>query len=214
MVAEIIKDPILLSKVRTTIENCRIPSPSGELNFDFETLCNDPLLQSMYAEVLRFRVASYILRVPDHPTMTLKGWTIPNDAPLMVSSYHAQMNNETWGIPAHPATEFWAERFLEYPIHAPEKDSSDITKDTSVPKFSLEGRTGHWLPFGGGHRMCSGRYFAKQEMIAGAAIMLTMFDIELLDKGGKIAGSRFEGFGFGTMSPDGKTPVRMRRRVW
>ncbi|MCJ1245722.1 hypothetical protein MMC30_002926 [Trapelia coarctata] len=209
MIAEIIKDPTLLSKVRVIADNCRIPSPFGKLNFDFETLFNHPLLQSIYAETLRLRVASFILRVPDHQTVTLKGWIIPNDAPLMVSSYHAQMNKEIWSTTAHPATEFWAERFLVYPVRSPEKKLT-----TSAPKFSLEGRTDHWLPFGGGHRMCSGRYFAKQEMIAGTAIMLSTFDIELLNKGGKVPGCRAEGFGFGTLSPDGETPVRMRRRAW
>ena len=219
MLAEIIKDPALLSQVRSIIADCRLPSAPGDLNLDFETLFNNPLLQSIYAECLRFRVAAFILRVPDHQTVTINGWTIPNDAPLMVSSYHAQTHEETWSSTTadgrfHPANEFWAERFLEYPVSAPGKEPSFPSNVTSAPKFSLEGRTDHWLPFGGGHRMCSGRYFAKQEIIAGTAILLSLFDIELLDKEAKIPGSRVEGFGFGTMSPNARTPVRMRRRRW
>ena len=233
MLANVVRDPSLLTSVRTIVESCRVnSSDSGRrLQLDFAKLCSQPLLQSIYAETLRVRVASYVFRGPDRKDLHLKNWRIPKDAVMMISSYHAQMDREAWstGHEEHPVEEFWAHRFLKYPK---EESTDEAQANPSEPEFSLEGRSTSWIPYGGGQRMCPGRHFNKHVMISSLAIIVALFDIELLppnstnakassrpgkplDKDGSIPlpQSDVQGFGFGTMSPKGETPFRIRRRL-
>ena len=245
MIAEVLRDARLLSRIRRTIDSYRNDANLGTIGFDYVKLCNDPLLQSLYAETLRLHVASYLMRGPARADMNLKGWRIPRDAVMLISSYNAQTDPKAWAThdnndPSQSVQRFWAERFLEYPkstinsnsaissaksdqstamgSHDPPPTSSKLsTKKDSVsqptpPQFSLKGRSGDWIPYGGGQRMCPGRHFAKQEMISSLAIMLTLFDIELVDEAGRIPENDMAGFGFGALSPKGETPVRMRLR--
>jgi cytochrome P450 len=48
-------------------------------------------------------------------------------------------------------------------------------------KFSTAGLTGKFFPFGGGHYMCPGRTFAKQEVLGAVAVLLLNFDIEFVE---------------------------------
>lgn len=207
MIVEIIRDPALLSRVRSVIDSYRIPScePTG-VDFDYATLCTDPLLQSIYAETLRLHVASFVMRGPSHDHFFVQGKFIPKDAIMLLSSYNAQTDPRGWSSffsDAHPIDRFWAERFL-VPLNG--------SKESSKVEFSLKGRSTDWFPYGGGQRMCPGRHFAKQEMINSMAMVLTLFDVELADEKGGIPGNDMEGFGFGTLWPKGRTEVRIRRR--
>lgn len=218
MLTEVIRDASLLSRVRTIVEKHRLDSPPGTLDFDFEKLCSDPLLQSIYAETLRLRVASFIFRGPERTDFRLKQWLIPKDAVILISGYAAQMDKEAWeGSDRHPVEEFYAGRFLQYPKNdATDQNGGGVSEETlgsQSPNFSLEGRASNWIPYGGGQRMCPGRHFNKLEMISSLAIMLTLFDIELIDRNGNIPESDMNGYGFGALWPKGKTPVRIRNRV-
>ena len=179
-------------------------APRGSLEFDWTKLCNEPLLQSIYAETLRMHVAIFILRSCDRKKVNIRGWQIPRSAPIMVSGYNAQMDRENWESYEDPRTrsvhEFWAERFLQ--------DSK--SEDELV--FSLQGRASTWLPYGGGQRICPGRHFAKLEMISSLAIILTLFDIEIEDAASQSPANDMTGFGFGALWPKGKMSARMRRR--
>ena len=203
MVAEVIRDPELLLSVRTTIEQSRVESEPGTLNFDFVKLCGEPLLQSIYAETLRLHVATFIFRGPDRKDLHLGDWRIPQDSALLVSSYSAQTDPKTWSASGDsycpPANIFWAKRFLRK------------TADKNV-EFSLRGLSAAWIPYGGGQRICPGRHFAKQEMIVSLAILLTLFDVEMIDASAGIPENNMAGFGFGALWPKSAMPVRMKRR--
>lgn len=237
MIVEVIRNAELLSRIRCTIDSYRIDADIGVTGFDYAKLCDDPLLQSVYAETLRLHVAIFMMRGPARADLNHRGWRIPRDAVMVISSYNAQTDPKAWSTndsrPSQPVGRFCAERFLEYPeskvnsttpssetdqfdmgAHHPPK-SKPSTKDIEsqpTSEFSLKGRSGDWIPYGGGSRMCPGRHFAKQEMISSLAIMLTLFDIELIDEAGRIPENDMAGFGYGALSPKGATPVRMRLR--
>lgn len=61
-------------------------------------------------------------------------------------------------------------------------------------------------------RLCPGRHFAKQEMISGAAIFLSAFDIQLRVPDGFKSEVDRSYFAFGTMPPKGVIPAKIRRR--
>ena len=212
MLIEILQRPSLLLEVKSIIASHRIQlSDSGSLAFDWRGLCNDALLQSIYAETMRTRVASFVFRSPDRHEFRLGHYTIPRDAVMLVSGWHAQMDKEEWETGSnHPVEEFWPERFLEGG-EAGSNAGQDNATSVKQSKFSIEKYAASWLPYGGGQRMCPGRHFNKQEMICGLVAMLSIFDIELTSSQ-SVPKCDMRGFGFGALLPDCKTPVRIRKK--
>lgn len=237
MLVHVINDPFLLRRARHEMEKCIVPSTTigRDSTFDVTALCNNPLLQSIYAETLRLRAFPFLIRSPEREDLSFKEWLLPKSKFILISSYHAQMDENVWNTGSakdcHPLAEFWADRFLIYPGNgasgplkpsfrpqpAPRPDQADVTQETTSkqeeqgkePIFTTEGLAGAWVPFGGGHRMCPGRHFAKVEIIATFAMMCTMFDIELI---GGLPAPNMKEVGWGTLPTSGKTPCRIRRR--
>ena len=88
--------------------------------------------------------------------------------------------------------EFRPERFLE-------------TTDPRLRDFEL--------PFGFGRRICPGRHFAKQEILACIAVVTAAFEIELLDTPASMAAKPdMKYYMTGSCPPDRKIPARVRRR--
>lgn len=73
------------------------------------------------------------------------------------------------------------------PEHFAKPDAFDPARflvddpETGKMKFSTAGLTGKFFPFGGGHYMCPGRTFAKQEVLGAIAVLLLSFDIEFVE---------------------------------
>ena len=53
-----------------------------------------------------------------------------------------------------------------------------VDKETGRVGYSVTGRTGAYFPFGGGHYMCPGRVFAKQEVLGTVAVLLLNYQID------------------------------------
>ena len=124
----------------------------------------------------------------------------------------------------HPVDTFWADRFLEYPgdpssgpIKKKEREGSQPAKQSSFdtvdnePKFSLAGTNGVWVPYGGGPRVCIGRTVSKRAMIAASAMMVALFDVEILaDEKALQMDPKL--YGLGGQLPVGQVPFRIRKR--
>ena len=212
---EILRDPQLFDRVRSEVDACALtPSTPGKTEFDLAKLCNQPLLQSIYAETLRLRTAVYIIRKPEFNDAQIGPYTIPKDKMIVISSHMAHMDarNFNTGGPseARPIDTFWADRFLTYP-----KDTRDIPSDAETkpqaPKFSLNGMAGAWIPFGGGIHQCPGRHWVKLQIISSFAMMSSAFEIELLEPE-RDPQMNMAKYGLGAMGPKGQTPFRIRRR--
>jgi cytochrome P450 len=229
---EILKNATLESKVREEIDSAQLltASPTQVPRFDIEKLCAGPRLQSIYAETLRLRVAILASRRCQVPEMQFRGWSFKYGECVAVATSIESRDEEVWsqgsGENLHPLNEFWAERFLIYPddpTSGPLKQpkavkgavttmEGDTLKKSNAPRFSMDGLTTAWIPYSGGQRLCPGRHFAKQEMISASAIMLSAFDIELLEPTRNIRENKAF-YGFGTMPPKDKIKVRIRRRA-
>ena len=221
-----------MSRVQKEIEICRISSAgTDEASLDINKLCSQPLLQSIYAETLRLRVALFVTRTPEHEDFSVGGWTFPSKTVIALSSRTGAMNPNVWnaGTAAkpHPLQTFWADRFLIYPddptsgprrkgsadevIQHGESASAEKASETG-PRFSMDGVTGGWIPYGGGQRMCPGRHFAKQEIIGTLAMLLTHYEIELRVPKNAEPECDMRFFPFGGLPPTREVPFRMRRR--
>lgn len=238
MIYEALQRPDVLSQALTeVVESQSWSTLKMSTTVQADSLCSMPLLQSMYAETLRLYTSLFSLRSASHTTFAFGDFNIPKDELVAVDSRVAAMDASTWntGAPTadteafHPLDRFWANRFLAFPDDPtsgplrynptkpkppsiPESWSAPL-QHGGVPHFSMDGLAGAWLPYGGGNRQCPGRNFAKQEMILGFAIVLSMLEIELLSSGSEVPrqpDTKF--YGLGTLPPKGTVPFRMRRR--
>jgi cytochrome P450 len=225
MILEVVQRPKLLEQVRAEIAPyVQATSSTGPLNIDIDGLCQQPLVQSIYAEVLRMHNGTVVARFPQTDNFSIGGWKFPKDQPIMVSTYDTARSPHVWNQGTsedpHPVDDFWPERFIVDPkdhssgpvlpsVHGEtEKPSSDGSQE---PRFSLDGTVGSWVPYGGGTRMCPGRHFAKKELIVSMAMFLTEFDMELMPRDGLVQNDK-KYFMFGVMHPMGPLPARVRRR--
>ncbi|KPM38845.1 hypothetical protein AK830_g7698 [Neonectria ditissima] len=205
------------------------------LSFDIDRLCAGPLLNSIYCETLRIRVAAPVGRASLIPDLQFGKWRLTKGVGMLSTSWVGGHDQDFWntghimpdGSAEHPVDSFWAERFLRYkdePATGPIRNSgSGSTAGGKTPKRApdddknarlvTEGLQAYWYPYGGGTKMCPGRFFAKQELMAGVAVVLRAYEIELLDR--EAAGKtvpNMDYFPFGTIPPKGKIAARIRRR--
>lgn len=204
--------PDVLPRIRQEIQEAvdvaaAAADPGGALDFDLPTLLSQPLLQSMFQEVLRLYVDVLVtrgvrqdLRLPTEDrqtTLLIKKGTIAM-APSYVNHYDPTAYR---GAPVH---EFDAERFLVpageaaaaattnrnqsqslYSSDHPSEPSSDDEQSASAPPhvspkpyvFSPGAAGAKMIPFGGGRTMCPGRVFAKREVFSALALVLLRFDL-------------------------------------
>jgi len=220
--------PSLTERVLAEVESC-VDAPTG--TFDIAALCAKPLLTSIYLEALRFCVATSTARNPTRDNVRLGDHVLKRDTTLLSTSWFGQHDESFWNAGPgnrHSVNDFWAERFLEYPgdpTSGPIRRGGAATTAGGVAerertaaedreaKVATAGIGGHWYPYGGGVKMCPGRFFAKQEMMAAVAVMLYEFEMELVDpvEARKAAPDR-KFFPVGALSPDRKISMRIRRR--
>ncbi|KAL8865990.1 MAG: hypothetical protein Q9174_006568 [Haloplaca sp. 1 TL-2023] len=239
---EILRDSQLQIRVRKIISahtpegRLREETGKGVFAFDTSKLCSDPILQSLYAETLRLRVAVLVVREPVRENYSFRGWHIRKNEVLSVSTRTEAMNEDIWNTGSnedpHPLDTMWADRFIadpndpsSGPLHLPKnrKKKSTMPGNQSngraeaqarEPYFSMDGLSASWIPYGGGTSLCPGRHFAKQEIITTAAILLNAYDFELIHPKGNGRDDPqvdMSCFGFGTMPPDRAIPFRIRR---
>ena len=228
-VLEVFQDATLLSRVRAVLEPAAMTNINGQMVFDPEHLKSIPLLESIYAETLRLRVYAYVSRTAGSHDLHLKQWRFPADSLLLVSTHISQMDGTIWNTRdgAHPVEDFWADRFLVYPNDpqsGPGKlestaDTARLTANaagtppSSEPYFTTAGTEGAWIPYGGGPRICPGRFFARHSMLGALATVVANYDVEFLVSRNDPALRPDPAFyGLGGQSPVGKVPFRIRRR--
>lgn len=235
-VVEIFRDPVLLDRVRQEAEQCRSKEAAERL--DIQLLSQSPLMQSIYAEVLRMRAHMFIVRVPEHKSLKVGEWRVEKGNTVFMSSTVAHMDEEVWNQGRnneHPLRRFWADRFIKFEDDAesgPRRvrsqcparravasnngaDETNSNDEKSCARkngeFAIKDVEGSWIPYGGGSRMCPGRHFAKRDIIFTAALFATHFDMEIIDAGNDIQ-EDMRGFGLGTAAIAGKLPIRIRAR--
>ena len=240
-----VRDRPLLSRATAEINACRMIHAAGPLYFDINKLCNQALLQSSYAEVLRLYIAVYIIRKPEYEDARILDYVLPKDKMIVISSAMAHMDRRNWNLGSvekHSVEQFWADRFLTYgsdtarpttksriigtdstfddPIststaNAPSTASASSSSSTNTPpskaRFSLNGYSGAWIPFGGGIHQCPGRHWVKLQMLLSFAMINAVFDIELLEPKASLNVDKSK-YGLGALQPAEKARFRIRRK--
>lgn len=164
VVAHILSTPGLLEQVRGIISPCYDVDSD---TFDWEPLYSNEYLQSMIAETLRLHSNITNARLVSEDTeMELgekkeKKIVKKGEILLLISDL------VHWDESVYPEPFVWkAERFL------PENQGKLVKGDSSWKTY---------VPWGGGLHMCSGRFFAKNEMVIQLTLLLWYFKIDLID---------------------------------
>ncbi|RBR18959.1 uncharacterized protein FIESC28_05781 [Fusarium coffeatum] len=237
MILHIVLDEDLLHRVRSELlADCHPPTSQGQLNI--KSLLADPLINSIYHETLRLRVASAVGRTATNDRICLAGgWKVRMGVPIMFMGWLAGLDDDFWntgrrlpdGEMQRPLDVFWAERFLTYPsdptsgpvkkeLRPKRASAKRLTRrrdtDDTRPKLALAGLRGHHFPFGGGQFRCPGESMAKQIMFVSTAMVLQKLQIDLVDPAmAKKTKSRHKAFPFGSHTFDRVVPIRVRRYV-
>jgi cytochrome P450 len=201
--------------VRAEVATCTRKDADGRIQFDIDQLLRLPVLQAVYAETLRLRMHFYIIRMPDKVDINIQDWVIPRQKVIVALTTVAHMDTKAWNTGLdneHPLEQFWFGRFLRYPSQRGNDINQEPNSSTS-PTFSTKELEGSWIPYGGGPRQCPGRHFAKRQILLTTALMISLFDCEILEEGRNMREDfTLNGFGGGISHPAGKVPMRMRRR--
>lgn len=201
--------------MRAELDGCALKGPDGRIKFDIDQLLRLPVLQAVYAETLRLRMHFYIIRMTDREDMKVQDWIIPRRKVIVTPTTVAHMDTDAWSTGlhnGHPVDQFWVGRFLR----SPSKDShgkENPPNSVRSPEFSTKGLEGSWIPYGGGPRQCPGRHFAKRQIMLTTALMVSLFDCEILEQGRDIQeDSTLKGFGGGVSHSSSKVPIKIQRR--
>lgn len=202
----ILQDDSLLRRVRLQINPAFQSAAAGDQP-DIKVLLDDPLLNSVFHETLRLRVASTVGRTSlDDGLCLAGGWKVKAGVPIMFTGWLSGLDESAWntgpclpdGQSQYPLGSFWADRFLECPGNpvingpakkrriqpvrdSPEKSTSRTEWEDGQPKASLVGLRGHFFPFGGGAYRCPGEAMAKQVVLTSVAIVLQNWSLKLVN---------------------------------
>ena len=178
-------------------------------SIDVVALTKLPLLNSAFHETLRLYVDLLVVRQAD-TDVALDEHYVRKGEMVMAPTWMTHRNPDFFQRPE----EFDPERFLQQ-----DSQTGELT-------YNVTGLNGRYFPFGGGHYMCPGRTFAKQEVLGSIAVLLLNFDIQFVEfvrqKGQKTKAAAGEVAGFPTLKNnyagnqvvgiEGDMKVRIKRR--
>ncbi|RYP39364.1 hypothetical protein DL768_010720 [Monosporascus sp. mg162] len=216
MIMELAKDPSLFQALREEVNTAQVIDPqTGSRTLDIHKVVLLPLLTSAYTEALRLSMSFNVVRNVTE-SLTIDGYTLEKGALVQVPTLAAHYDEDVWGFPGHPASEFWAERHIKY---AEEKDEAGNVRRKRT--FAMAGRTGaDYFPYGGGNLICPGRHFAKQQIMLTVALLVFKMDVEFV-QWTKLDGSPSDRparnqrhfCGTGSAPPDRDMKIRIRPTV-
>ena len=224
-IIEVFRDTSLLSRVRAELAAAHFKDILSSQ--DINTLLSLPLLQSVYAEMLRLRVEVQTIFTSDREDIRINEWRFPKKSLVVVPAGAAHRDPNFWNTKngEHPVSEFWADRFLAYPNdpHSgprrttaadsvdSKKKASDTAGDPGKLKFVSSGLANSYMPYGIGERTCPGRGFARREIVAFCALVVDRYDVEILstEKDFELSPSFY---GIGTQRPLRNIPFKVRKR--
>ena len=117
---EVGKDQTLLGRVRKEVESSLQGTTTRESpDFDMKKIPSSALMQSVWAETLRLRVALNVVRGTEYRDFNLGNWLIPRGKDIAIPTCAAHMDESVWSTGSsgvfYPLHEFWADKFLIYP---------------------------------------------------------------------------------------------------
>ncbi|NXU55350.1 CP8B1 hydroxylase, partial [Turnix velox] len=204
----LMKNPEAMKAVKEEVD--KVTRESGQevklggppINITRDMLNQTPILDSAVEETLRLVAAPVLVRavLQDTSLKTSSGieYTLRRgDRVALFPHVSVQMNPEI-----HPEPhKFRYDRFIN-----PDGTKKDFYKDGKRLKYFS-------MPWGAGISICPGRFFATAEVKLFVFLMLSHYDLELVNEEEEIPAIDVSRWGFGTMQPVRDVRFRYRRRV-
>ncbi|XP_026576105.1 7-alpha-hydroxycholest-4-en-3-one 12-alpha-hydroxylase-like [Pseudonaja textilis] len=203
LLAYLLKHPEAMKAIRAEVE--QVLKETGQeknpMNLSLQAI-KTPLLDSAVEEVLRLKAGSFVFR------------TVMEDFSLQMD------NGKEYDLRK-------GDHLLLFPFLGLHMDP-EIYPEPQIFKYdrflSLEGKRKEFfkngkklktciMPFGGGMFMCPGRFFAISEMKIFAILMLTHFDMELVNPEEELPSSMEHRIVVGTAHPTRDIDFKFRRRL-
>ncbi|RSL42993.1 hypothetical protein CEP51_016415, partial [Fusarium floridanum] len=170
MILHLLLDDGITERVRGELSKTDL---NGSGFISIEDLEYQPLLNSIYRETLRLRVASSVGRKPTLKMYAPGGWAFEANTPILFPAWLCGLDDSFWntggslpgGGSQYPVDTFWPERFLQYPnepLSGPTRKEyashqmpagrvpPRSVRDDRGAKLVTKETQGHWFPFGGG----------------------------------------------------------------
>lgn len=203
LLAYLLKHPEAMKAIRAEIDQVLKETGQEEnpMNLSLQAI-KTPLLDSTVEEVLRLKAGSFVFRsvmedinlqMDDGKEYDLR----KGDHLLLFPFLGLHMDPEIY---SEPKT-FKYDRFL-----SPEGKRKEFFKNGKKLRTCI-------MPFGGGPSMCPGRFFAVSEMKIFTILMLTLFDIELVNPEEELPSSIEHRIVVGTAHPTRDIDFKFRRRL-
>ena len=223
-IIEIFRDKCLLSRVRAELTAAEFQGIASSQ--DVEKLLSLPLMQSIYAELLRLRIEVQMVFSSDREDIRINEWRFPKKSLVMIPAGAAHRDPDFWNTKngEYPTDRFWADRFLAHPDdpwsgphrdYVTDRDKSEETKKTGSDfkkaKFVSSGLANSFMPWGIGERTCPGRGLARREIVAICAMVVDRFDIEITPTDASFELSPAF-YGIGTQRPLKGISFKVRKR--
>ncbi|XP_039221237.1 7-alpha-hydroxycholest-4-en-3-one 12-alpha-hydroxylase-like [Crotalus tigris] len=203
LLAYLLKHPKAMKAVREEVEQVlkEIGQEENLMNLSLQAI-KTPLLDSAVEEVLRLKAGSFVFRsVMEDLNLQMdngKEYSLrKGDHLLLFPFLGLHMDPEIYPEPQI----FKYDRFL-----SPEGKRKEFFKNGKKLKTCV-------LPFGGGPSMCPGRFFAVSEMKLFTMLMLTYFDMELVNPEEELPSSIENRILIGTAHPMRDIDFKYRRRL-
>ncbi|KAL5444272.1 hypothetical protein PMIN06_008449 [Paraphaeosphaeria minitans] len=148
--------PDFRQRIMQELEACK----QSDGSIDVPALTHLPLLNSAFHEVLRLYVDLIVVRQVDN-SVALGTHYVREGEQVMAPTWMTHRNPVFFARPEV----FDPERFTT---------TNSVTGELG---YSTTGLGTSYFPFGGGHYMCPGRVFAKQEVLGTIAVLLLNFDV-------------------------------------
>ncbi|KAF7541022.1 hypothetical protein G7054_g938 [Neopestalotiopsis clavispora] len=189
---DIYRNPKLLTSVRAEVDACANICEDGRIPFDIDDLLRQPVLQAV---------------MPDKVDMNIGDCVIPRQKVTVTPTTVAHMDSEAWSTGSrneHPIDQLWNGRLLKDPSKNT-LSGTESHESSASPTFSTKELEGSWIPYGGEPRQCPGRHFAKRQILLTVALMVNLYDCEVLGEGKNLQEEfTLKGFGSGVSHPAGK----------
>ncbi|KAF2865178.1 cytochrome P450 [Massariosphaeria phaeospora] len=217
-IVEALRRPALLKRLTVDISH---QFDARSETYNMAAVGAMPLVQSLHAEVGRLRMAARVVRRSEEGDFKLdENWTIPSNMWAVMFSHDLALNTKLWAK-ARPRTiekpleEFWAERFLipEKPNQYQRYAKKQETDTVGTGRFSMEGLDALHIPFEGGLKLGTSRYFAEAVQAATLAILLTEYELEFSEpEDVEQALPPVREIAYGSIKPLHKIRLRIRKR--
>ena len=193
-------------------------SPSQGATYNIHDITNLPLVDSIFAETVRLRMASIAVHTQGKTLQLDDHWIVPKDTPIVVFSHDISLNSEAWAnarsrTVEKPLEEYWAERFLVSGRTESKASQRGQRNDASALSFDMEGLESLNINIGNGQQPVLGHDYMRAVHAASLAVLVNEFEVQLCDPEiFDVVVPPVREMAYGILKPVEKIAVRIRKR--